>query len=103
MCHPFKPFNLNTNKEIDILEIPLVIMDMTLYDTYMRLDNHTAWILIRKIIDTVEKYNGVLTILWHNTYMEKDKLKMYNKILQYCFDRNAWMTSGESIERWWNS
>ncbi|MCD5401167.1 polysaccharide deacetylase family protein, partial [candidate division NPL-UPA2 bacterium] len=22
MCHPFKPFNLNTNKEINILEIP---------------------------------------------------------------------------------
>ena len=30
MCHPFRPFNLNTNHEIDILEIPLTVMDGSL-------------------------------------------------------------------------
>jgi len=35
MCHPFKPFDLNINSYINILEIPLIIMDRTLFD-YMK-------------------------------------------------------------------
>ena len=98
MCHPFKPFNLDTNKEIDILEIPLTIMDSTLFN-YMKLDIKGAWDIIKLLIDAVEKYNGVITILWHNTYMINEYLKLYEKILKYCYDKGAWMTSGDEIEK----
>lgn len=100
MCHPFKPFNLVTNEEIDIWEIPLTIMDCTLFD-YMRLDLIKAWDVTKKLIDTVEKYNGVITILWHNTYMVGEMLNFYEKILRYCREKEAWMTSGEEICEWW--
>ena len=100
MCHPFKPFNLNTGKEIDILEIPLTIMDCTLFD-YMRLDFGKAWDITKMLIDIVEKHKGIITILWHNTYMVDDKLKFYEKILKYCYEKEAWMTSGEEIRTWW--
>lgn len=96
MSHPFKPFNLNTNEEIDILEIPLTIMDCTLFD-YMKLDFNKAWELTKTLIDTIEKYNGVITILWHNTYMVGDMMKFYEKMLKYCYEKKAWMTSGKEI------
>ena len=99
MCHPFKPFNLNTGKEIDILEIPLVIMDRTFSRDYMRLDFEGAWKLTKLLINRVEQYNGVITILWHNNFMTGEYLKFYEKILKYCSDKNAWMTSGEEIFR----
>jgi peptidoglycan/xylan/chitin deacetylase (PgdA/CDA1 family) len=102
MCHPFKPFNLETNKEIDILEIPLIIMDNTLFKDYMRLDFEKAWKLAKNLIDTVEQYSGVITILWHNTYMQDDNLNFYESILQYCSKKNAWITSGEETYNWWN-
>jgi peptidoglycan/xylan/chitin deacetylase (PgdA/CDA1 family) len=99
MCHPFKPYNLNTNREIDIVEIPLAIMDGTLFN-YMRMDTGKAWDMIKRLIDTIEKYHGVLTILWHNTYMEGENLELYEKILNYCGNRKAWMTnSGDLILR----
>jgi hypothetical protein len=100
MCHPFKPYNLNTGKEIDILEIPLTIMDTTLF-SLMHLDLNQAWKLTEKLIDTVERYKGVLTILWHNTYMQGDYLEFYRKILQYCTQKNAWLASGAEICSWW--
>jgi peptidoglycan/xylan/chitin deacetylase (PgdA/CDA1 family) len=100
MCHPFRPFNLDTGKEIDILEIPLTIMDRTLLD-YMRLDFDKAWDVTKMLIDIVEKHNGIITILWHNTYMVDDKLKFYEQILKYCYEKKAWMTSGEEIWKWW--
>jgi len=98
MCHPFKPYDLKAGHEIDILEIPLAIMDGTL-DRYMRLDAGKAWEVTRCLIDAVERCHGVITILWHNTYMEGERLKLYEKILGYCREKGAWMTSGEEIVR----
>jgi len=96
MCHPFRPYNLKTDRPIDILEIPLVVMDGTL-DHYMRLDATKAWEVTRQLIDVTERCGGVFTLLWHNSYMEGERLKMYEKILGYCRERGAWMTSGEEI------
>jgi hypothetical protein len=100
LCHPFKPFNLNTTQFIDLLEIPLIIMDSTLFQ-YMKLDVHHAWTITKQLIDTVEKHRGVITVLWHNTSMIGEKLDFYKKILAYCQEKNAWFASGEQIRKWW--
>jgi len=100
MCHPYKPFNLKKGKSIEILEIPLIIMDRTLQRN-MNLDTGRAWDLSKKIIESVEKYNGVLTLLWHNNDFSGDQRKLYEKILKYCVEKNAWMTNGEHISAWW--
>lgn len=101
MCYPFKPYNLNTGKTIEITEIPLVIMDSTLFDSYMRLDDSGAWDVTRHLIDAVAGCHGVITLLWHNTTLIGDQIKFYEKILNYCAAKNAWMTSGEQISKWW--
>lgn len=101
MCHPFKPFNLKTGKPIEILEIPLNIMDVT-FTLYMNLDPGKAWEISKKLIDTVMQYNGVLTLLWHNVLFMGNQRKFYEKILKYCAEKNAWMTSGEEIFQWFN-
>ncbi len=64
MCHPFRPFNRNTGRGIDIVEIPLAVMDRSLLGSCRTLPR--AWDVAKKLVDTVEKYNGVATILWHN-------------------------------------
>jgi len=88
MCHPFRPYNLQTGHEIDILEIPLAVMDGTL-DQYMRLDAGRAWEIVRHLIDATERCHGVFTLLWHNTYMVGERLKFYEKILRYCGGKGA--------------
>ena len=102
MCHPYFPFNLITNKEINILEIPLNIMDTT-FDEYLPFDINGQWEIIKYLIDTVEKYNGVISIIWHNENMIGDKLKLFEKILDYCYKKNAWITSGEEIWNFWKN
>jgi len=105
MCHPFKPFNLSTSKEINILEIPLTVVDGALFN-YMHLDIKESWNFCKKIIDTVKKVKGVVTILWHNHAFSgnadrKEWEKLYYKILTYCYEEKAWITSGEEIYKWW--
>lgn len=105
MCHPFKPFNLKTNREINILEISLIIGDGALI-SYIN-DLSEAWVVTKRLIDSVEKYNGVLTLLWHsnnfNCAFRDSWAILYEKILKYCHEKNAWMTSGEEIWRWWKN
>ncbi|RXE55545.1 hypothetical protein ABH15_10955 [Methanoculleus taiwanensis] len=97
MCHPFRPYDLTAGREIDIMEIPLTIMDTTL-DRYMRLDPGRAWEVTRCLIDATERCGGVATILWHNTFMGGERLKLYEKALRYCGEKGAWMTSGVEIQ-----
>jgi hypothetical protein len=96
MCHPFKPFNLKTGKPIGILEIPLAIMSTT-FGEYMKIDLNKAWEITKDLIDTVDQYHGVLTVLWHNTDLIGDQRKFYEKFLKYCAEKNAWMTTGKNI------
>jgi len=100
MCHPFQPFNLNTGRFVDIMELPLAFMDRTCL-TYLQLDTRATYDLAVRLINTVAAYHGVLTLLWHNSTMDGALLGVYEKILQYCSDSGAWITSGEEITSWW--
>ena len=105
MCHPFMPYNLKSEKLVDIIEIPLIVMDCTLFQTYMRLDAKDAIDFMHRLIDTTASCRGVFTLLWHNTYLveHSPEKKMYRDILDYCFDKGAWMTSAEEIAMWWKN
>lgn len=103
MCHPFKPFNMNTGTYIDILQIPLVIMDGTLFGSVKSYEE--AWQMAKRLIDTVASCRGVLTLNWHSNnfgcQFRRYWPRFYEKILQYCSNKNAWMTSGTEICKWW--
>ena len=106
MCHPFLPYNLNEKQIIPILEIPPCVVDISLF-SYMKLNAVKSWKIIKKLIDDVEKLGGVITILWHNwTYsypvsfaglFGKEWTKLYEKILEYGYKKNAWLIDGKNI------
>lgn len=102
MCHPFRPYSRATGMPIDIVEIPLVIMDDSLF--WDRRTFPEAWSIALRLVDDVAACGGVITLLWHNnvfgaTYRETWK-RMYLKLLQHCSEKNAWITSGENIWKW---
>lgn len=97
MCYPFRPYHCEKKQETDIVEIPLTIMDCTL-DSYMRLGSRESWDLVRHLVDNVERCHGVVTLLWHNNCLTGEGMKFYEKMLRYCREKGAWMTSGEDIQ-----
>jgi len=105
MCHPFRPYDTEEDRALDILEIPLNIMDIALFE-YADSFSH-AWEMAKQILDTGAKYNGVITVLWHNNIFSspnlKDWKKLYVKILDYCNQKNAWITSCGDIYEWWRN
>lgn len=102
MCHPFKPYDLEMEKEVNILEIPLIVMDVSLFE--MRINE--AWETIKGLIKVTERNMGVITILWHNRTFDGifwgQWTKLYEKILHILEKKKAWMASGEEIYKYWS-
>ena len=67
ICLPFRPFDAVEQREMNVWELPITVMDCTL-DKYRRLSPVEAKFVLRKLLKKVKKYRGVFVLLWHNTY-----------------------------------
>ena len=99
-CLPFKPYDFKKNKTIDIWEIPLNVMDVTLFE-YRKLTGRQAIKNIRILLDETTKFNGVFTLLWHNGYFDEagqPGLKnFYETLLDLVASQNPEIKSGKEI------
>jgi hypothetical protein len=61
---PFYPYDFEKGEGHKVLQIPLLVMDVTLKNN-MGLSEDDALERVNRIIDEVEKYGGVFSLLWH--------------------------------------
>jgi hypothetical protein len=101
ICFPYRPFDLIQNRVLDIWEIPLIVMDAALKDEkYRHLNYKEGEDAIINMINTVKRYNGVFTLLWHNTSFAnewKNWIKVYEDTIKYLYESNALGASGREI------
>jgi len=69
-CHPLKLYDFENDKMLEIWEIPLVIMDGTLFE-YRELNFGQAKKSVECLSDEIKKFNGVLSVLWHNDFFDE--------------------------------
>jgi hypothetical protein len=107
ICLPFKPYDVGENRKLDIWELPLIIMDGSLQGTdYQNLPPDAAFEEMVKTCDTVKKYRGVFTLLWHNSSLDtlgawKGWKDAYEKFVEYAGGQNVWSASGRGVIEWW--
>ena len=106
ICFPYKPFDVIESREINIWQLPLVVMDRSLYG-YQNLSLEGAFQRIKKLVDVVKRYNGVFVLLIHNSFFyELQALGIsgfYEKVLAYMAKQRAFNnTAQEIINRWQN-
>lgn len=103
ICVPYKPFNLNKKKVIDIWEIPLIVMDGTLLENqYMGLNKESAIEYVKELMNKINQLNGVFALLWHNSSLDNTGYsngwdKVYEEILSYANKTNALGVSGINL------
>jgi hypothetical protein len=69
-CHPFKLYNFEEDKIIDVWEFPLNVMDVTLF-AYQHYSKEEALQKCEEIIVEIQKFGGVFTLLWHNSFFDE--------------------------------
>lgn len=91
-CRPVKWINLY-NKQLTSLTLhSLTIMDRSLDDKrYMYMNAHDAYQYCIQLIDCVEKYNGEIDLLWHNSNVDKSPdsyhRKLYRDLVKYLHEK----------------
>ena len=101
MCHPFRPVDLRTGKEINLLEIPLCMMDQSQELS----PPPDLWERLAAMMDRVAACRGVMTVLFHTPIFmsaaHRTHLKIYRKLLARACERNGWIAPAGEIAGWW--
>ena len=100
-CFPFHILETRKMNKLSLLEIPLIIEDTALHK-----GRANTWRESERLINVVKSYGGVLTLLWHHAVFDRHErpgwAEEYERILKFCHGRNAWITNGRDICKWWS-
>ena len=98
---PFHPVNPANSKPMNVLEIPLSVMDITLFSMK---DSREE---LLRMQDEVERHSGVLTLLWHHTVFNDREFPgwamLYEEAVSRARERNAWIATANDISEWWRA
>ena len=92
-CYPFHPYDLYNDKELEILEYPLIVMEGTLINpTYRNMTSKQEVVaLLKRRIDKIKFFNGYFVFLIHNHSFENLAFpwrSVFRKMLKYSTKKN---------------
>lgn len=83
-CYEFSMFDFLNRKKLNLKQRPLIVMECTVIDkSYMGLGyTEEASNTMKELKSTCKKYNGIFSLLWHNSHFKnlEDK-KMFKEII----------------------
>jgi hypothetical protein len=66
IAHPFRPWDLERDAPLDLIEVPLAAMDVTLAEArYLGLPASAAWPHFERLLDWATEHGGGFAVLWH--------------------------------------
>ena len=98
------PFHPPTHdwSSMKILEIPLVLMDTTLWG-HLKLDEQEGMADVERMIERVREVGGLFTLLWHQEAIRMRGGRLYPRILEKLASMGCFVTSGIGVASWWES
>lgn len=103
---PFHPYDLARERQLDIVELPLALMDTSLQERkYRGLEAEEALIAGRTIVSAIAAAGGAAAILWHHNrfhpYVGMGYGDVYWRLLDEARAQGAALLSaGELVRRW---
>jgi hypothetical protein len=101
---PYFPWNLDDDRPYDVLELSLVLMDVTLQG-YMNLGARDAWETIRETLDELRAKRGAFSVVWHPIVFGGARDPGYGdlfwKLAEYTQDNDGLATDGRIINEFW--
>lgn len=83
-CHPFRPFDVDQDRELHLIERPLVVMDVTLHH-YRALKPAEGETRIIALARRCQQVGGEFSLLWHNSSLRGEMLPWaatYERVLE---------------------
>jgi len=103
---PFRPYSLDDERPLDLVELPLAVMDGTLQEPHYRglaavdAERASASILARAL-----RSGGAVSLLWHNNRFDRRVSRGYDavywRLVDQALARGAWCGSAADIVARW--
>ncbi|MCK4957625.1 MAG: hypothetical protein KAS49_08310 [Candidatus Cloacimonetes bacterium] len=104
ISYPFYPFNIAENRSFNVLEIPVVVTDRSLF----KLTNGDVRKAKRKVFDllkSAEKHHSHISIIWHNHIFDRIDYpgwgKLYWRINKFDRNKGRWICSVDDVAKFW--
>jgi hypothetical protein len=103
---PFYPYNHEEDTNFDFLEIPVSIMDLSLFSaSYLNLKPNQAIGMLKEINEEIKMLNGHISIAWNMRMFDpidfEQWQKLYWKFLNIIQKDNGWIQSTDQIYQFW--
>jgi hypothetical protein len=74
-CYPYTPFNILSQKRLNIQERPLIMMEVTFAEASKDIKQFDT--MANYYLNVIKKYNGEFVLLWHNASFKEASIAPY--------------------------
>ncbi len=85
-----------------LLEIPLILMDTTLWG-YLKRSEEDGLADIELTIEKIREVGGLFTLLWHPEAVKMRGGRLYGELLNRFASANCHVSPAEGLAEWWNA
>lgn len=93
IAHPFRPWDLDNDLPLDLVEIPLAAMDVTFEERYLGLTARKAEPHLLGLIERAAEQGGAFAVLWHTDRFDRGTARgwdrLYARLIDAVHDRGG--------------
>ena len=87
IAHPFRPWDHATDRPLDLVEVPLAAMDVTLAETrYMGLSASAAEQHVLRLVEWAAANGGGFAVLWHTDRFDRGTARGWDRLYARLLD-----------------
>jgi peptidoglycan/xylan/chitin deacetylase (PgdA/CDA1 family) len=96
---PYRPFHLAERRPLDLIELPMAVMDATLAEPrYLGLEPRAGLERTLRLLERVADIGGTVSILWHTDRFSREYARgwdrVYADVLEWVADRGGRLVTG---------
>jgi hypothetical protein len=100
IAHPFRPWDLARDRPLDLVEIPLAVMDATFEERYLGLSAAQAEPHLIRLLESAAERGGGFAVLWHTDRFDPASSQRWDRLYERLIDTvyglgGACLTAGE--------
>ena len=102
---PFRLYDFNKQRAVNIWQIPLIAMDISLLE-YMSVPVESIPSAIEPLLNEVARFKGVFSLLWHNSTLDEEVYEginpAYQQLLFQTEKKGFIPMTGAQVISWWS-
>jgi hypothetical protein len=109
LARPFRPWDFALDEPLDIVELPLAAMDVTLAESrYLGLSPRAAWPLLDHLLNVAARCRAGFAVIWHPDRFDRATSGGWDALYWRFVDEvkqrgGRCMSAAELVDLWWQT